>query len=76
MARCEKVDADVCVPGPPKEGLRSDDIMKLTRTKQMSARERWQRTLVLWPYIVPLTLVYFAEYSMQVDSWQPQDPAL
>ena len=32
----------------------------------MSFQERWRRTVALWPYIAPLTLVYFAEYSMQV----------
>ena len=34
----------------------------------MGLEERWQRTLALWPYVVPLITVYFAEYSMQV-SW-------
>lgn len=42
------------------------DVLKVTRTKHMGLQERWQRTLALWPYIVPLSLVYFAEYSMQV----------
>lgn len=35
-------------------------------THRMHWRERYQRTLDLWPYMVPLTLVYFAEYVMQV----------
>ena len=34
----------------------------------MQWRERFQRTLQLWPYMVPLALVYFAEYVLQVLS--------
>ena len=41
-------------------------VLKVTRTKHMSLEERWSRTSALWPYILPLLLVYFAEYSMQV----------
>lgn len=32
----------------------------------MSGTERWQRTLSLWPYMVPLFTVFFAEYTLQV----------
>ena len=39
---------------------------KANRTQQMTLRERWSRTYALWPYMIPLILVYFAEYSMQV----------
>ena len=35
-------------------------------THRMHWRERLQRTLDLWPYMAPLTLVYFAEYVLQV----------
>jgi len=35
----------------------------------MSMRERIQATLSLWPYMVPLFLVYFAEYAMQSGVW-------
>ena len=41
-------------------------IQKANRTQQMTLRERWSRTYALWPYMIPLVLVYFAEYSMQV----------
>lgn len=35
----------------------------------MSARERLSFILGLWPYTVPLFLVYFAEYAMQSGVW-------
>ncbi len=35
-------------------------------SKQMTSKERLQHTLNLWPYMVPLTIVYFSEYAMQV----------
>lgn len=50
------------------EEVKPDDAQMMTGTKQMPFQERWQRTLSLWPYIVPLIVVYFAEYSMQVHS--------
>jgi hypothetical protein len=34
----------------------------------MHWKERYQKTLNLWPYMVPLALVYFAEYAMQVGT--------
>jgi hypothetical protein len=40
-------------------------------THRMHWRERYQRTLALWPYMVPLALVYFAEYAMQVGAQVP-----
>lgn len=47
-----------------EEAMASPD--KLNRTQHMTLEERWLRTSALWPYMVPLILVYFAEYSMQV----------
>ncbi|KAK9806280.1 hypothetical protein WJX72_008416 [[Myrmecia] bisecta] len=35
----------------------------------MGLRERLRRTLLLWPYMGPLCLVYFAEYVMQSGVW-------
>lgn len=35
----------------------------------MSARERLMIVLGLWPYTIPLFLVYFAEYAMQSGVW-------
>ncbi|DAZ93166.1 TPA: hypothetical protein N0F65_005516 [Lagenidium giganteum] len=35
-------------------------------------RDAWSKarfTLTLWPYMLPLTIVYFAEYAMQTGVW-------
>ncbi|KAK9802021.1 hypothetical protein WJX73_002286 [Symbiochloris irregularis] len=39
------------------------------RMHTMSTRERVRRTLALWPYMVPLLVVYFAEYTLQAGAW-------
>jgi battenin len=36
---------------------------------QMTAAERWSVTKGLWPFIIPLFLVYFSEYAMQSGVW-------
>jgi battenin len=46
---------------PPRAAL-----AKRSKAHRMSARERFTRTLALWPYTVPLFAVYAAEYTMQV----------
>ncbi|GMH32514.1 hypothetical protein BSKO_00348 [Bryopsis sp. KO-2023] len=38
-------------------------------TPKMPLNERVHRTLMLWPYMVPLLVVYFAEYAMQSGTW-------
>ena len=45
-------------------------LAPLAATHRMQWRERLQRTLDLWPYMAPLTLVYFAEYVLQVQLLQ------
>jgi hypothetical protein len=35
----------------------------------MTARERLSATVALWPFMVPLFVVYFAEYAMQSGAW-------
>ena len=35
----------------------------------LSSQERFRCVLALWPYIVPLILVYFAEYAAQAGAW-------
>jgi hypothetical protein len=35
----------------------------------MTFRQRLQVTLQLWPYMVPLFVVYSAEYAMQSGTW-------
>ena len=38
-------------------------------TARMSARERRDRVLSLWPYMLPLFAVYFSEYALQSGAW-------
>ena len=52
--------------GSDLEEEKPEALQMMNRSMQMELKERLQRTLTLWPYIVPLVLVYFAEYSMQV----------
>lgn len=47
-----------CCPG-------TGTLAPLPATQRMRWRERLQRTAALWPYMVPLVAVYFAEYAMQ-----------
>ena len=35
----------------------------------MAWGERLFQTVKLWPYMVPLVAVYFAEYAMQTGTW-------
>jgi len=35
----------------------------------LSFKERLDATLALWPYMVPLAVVYFAEYLIQAGAW-------
>jgi battenin len=38
-------------------------------TSKMTMKDRLTATLSLWPFIIPLILVYFAEYAMQSGVW-------
>lgn len=40
-----------------------------TAAALMTAKERLAATLSLWPFMIPLFLVYFAEYAMQSGVW-------
>ena len=52
--------------GPPKEVA----VENKTRMMQhMSMKERTTFILSLWPYMIPLGLVYFSEYAMQAGTW-------
>lgn len=42
---------------------------KLKPSHQMTIREKLRFTTTLAPYMVPLTVVYFAEYTMQTGVW-------
>lgn len=46
-----------------------DDVAKASKAARMTWRERAARTAALWPYTVPLVVVYFAEYAMQAGTW-------
>ena len=48
---------------PTKETRSTEEIGKMTFI------ERFRRVLSLWPYIIPLVLVYFAEYAIQAGAW-------
>ena len=39
------------------------------RAEDMAWGERLFQTVNLWPYMVPLVAVYFAEYAMQTGTW-------
>jgi battenin len=36
---------------------------------EMTARQRFQLVLTLWPYMIPLFVVYAAEYALQSGTW-------
>jgi len=38
-------------------------------TGTMTTKERFNHVLILWPYMIPLFLVYFAEYVIQAGVW-------
>ena len=42
---------------------------KGSSSRDMTASERFQLTIGLWPFIIPLFLVYFSEYAMQSGVW-------
>jgi battenin len=41
----------------------------VTKVQDMSTHQRLQLTLSLWPYIIPLFVVYAAEYILQAGTW-------
>lgn len=49
---------------PPRRTL-----SKSSKANRMSTQERFSQFLSLWPYTVPLFLVYAAEYVMQAGVW-------
>jgi battenin len=40
-----------------------------TASATLTMRQRLHHTAALWPYMVPLFAVYFAEYAMQAGTW-------
>jgi len=51
------------------QGQSSRSDRKHTATERLTVSDRFRLVLNLWPYTVPLFLVYFAEYSMQSGVW-------
>lgn len=51
---------------PPPAG---SDVDLSAAANNMSSKERFAATLSLWPFMVPLFVVYFAEYAMQAGVW-------
>jgi battenin len=51
-------------PPPPRHTLN-----KSSKASRMSSKERFFQFLSLWPYTIPLFLVYAAEYMMQAGVW-------
>lgn len=61
-------------PSPSSEAdrlFRESEIQgsHLHEVPRMSALERFYLTLSLWPYMIPLFLVYAAEYACQSGAW-------
>ena len=62
-------DARALLP-PRRSGDAAGKGLRRPKTgARMSPRERFARTLSLWPYTVPLFCVYFSEYAMQSGAW-------
>lgn len=57
------------VPSHDDERDRLISNNKSEVSSSMPARERLSFVLGLWPYTIPLFLVYFAEYAMQSGVW-------
>ena len=57
---------------PKYSASKDEDKEKVDLSKAaavMSTKERFNVTLSLWPYMIPLFVVYFAEYAMQSGVW-------
>jgi battenin len=46
-----------------------DDVDLSAAANNMTSEERIAATLALWPYMIPLFVVYFSEYAMQAGVW-------
>lgn len=65
MTPDSKYEDPLALPTGPQE----DDTPQLTPVHEMTICERAQMVLRLWPYIIPLFVVYAAEYSLQAGTW-------
>lgn len=53
----------------PQSKTEDGQVNIALETSKMSMKERFTTILSLWPFIIPLILVYFAEYAMQSGVW-------
>jgi battenin len=53
----------------PQSKLEEGPVNIALETSKMSMKDRFTTILSLWPFIIPLILVYFAEYAMQSGVW-------
>lgn len=59
-------DQDSC---PTEEFGDEEREPSVKRIEDMTARQRFQAVLRLWPYMIPLFVVYAAEYALQAGTW-------
>ena len=46
-----------------------DETMMVKEISTMTGQQRFHLVLSLWPYMIPLFLVYLAEYTLQSGTW-------
>eukprot|EP00775_Hariotina_reticulata_P008201 gene8201-8392_t len=66
------VDAEggwCCQPSSNSDGVLHSRPSPPVDAASMTFRQRMAATARLWPYMVPLFVVYFAEYAMQSGTW-------
>jgi battenin len=51
------------------ENNTGEDVDLSAAASNMTSKERIAYTLALWPYMIPLFVVYFSEYAMQAGVW-------
>jgi battenin len=68
-----QIDSRALLQADDKRLIRSDenvdDVDLSAAAFNMTLKERMDKTLELWPFMIPLFVVYFAEYAMQSGVW-------
>jgi battenin len=57
------------IEASPNADERESDHETYDKTSSMTPKQRLAATWNLWPYMIPLFVVYFAEYTMQSGVW-------
>lgn len=60
---------DASAAAPAGSAPLTEGAAAISAAAHMTFRERLAATAQLWPYMVPLFLVYFSEYAMQAGTW-------